>query len=131
MALRVAESCPMLQNVGCCTGDHRKLMIRAVPHRISNPLETPVSDTFVVLGVTDYVRGRSDNRRIGAVDDGRRVEKLVHWEPRLTSKMSHDGSGRDSCRDTICIRGLHFEFPSVARGVTDPGVGSGALFGSF
>jgi len=36
------------------------------------------------------------------------------WRLRLTLKMSHDGSGRDSCS---------------ARGVTDPGVGSSALVG--
>src|SRR5262245_12748546 len=109
MTLRVAESCPMLENVGCRAGDHRKLMIRAVPHRISNPLETPVSDIFVVLGVIDYVRGRSDNRRISAVDDGRRLEKLVHWEPRLTSKMSHGHSGRAACLETGFNPMFHFE----------------------
>src|SRR5262249_1227920 len=34
----------------------------------------------------------------------------------LTFQMSHDGSGRDPCS---------------ARGVTDPGVGSGALLGAW
>ena len=48
-----------------------------------------------------------------------------------TSKMSHDGSWRAACLNRIWIRILHFEAPSVARGVTAPGVGSGALFGSF
>ena len=46
-----------------------------------------------------------------------------------TSKMSHDGSGRASCSRTMCLRLIHFNFPSIARGVTDPDVGSGALFG--
>ena len=45
--------------------------------------------------------------------------------------MSHDGSGRDSCLRTISIRWFHFETPEVARGVTDPGVGSGALLGGL
>ena len=44
--------------------------------------------------------------------------------------MSHDGSWRASCRTTIHLRWFHFEAHSVARGVTDPSVGSGALFGS-
>jgi hypothetical protein len=43
--------------------------------------------------------------------------------------MSHAGSWRAACSTTIHFRGFHFESPSVARGVTDPGVGSGALFG--
>jgi hypothetical protein len=46
------------------------------------------------------------------------------------SEMSHDGSWRASCRTTIHHLWFHFEAPSVARGVTDPSVGSGALFGS-
>jgi hypothetical protein len=46
-----------------------------------------------------------------------------------TSKMSHDGSWRAACSITIHFRCLHFETPSVARGVTDPDVGSGALLG--
>ena len=48
-----------------------------------------------------------------------------------TSKMSHDGSWRAACRITIRFRQFHFESLSVARGVTDPGVGSGALFGGL
>jgi hypothetical protein len=43
--------------------------------------------------------------------------------------MSHDGSWRAACSMTINSRSLHIENHSVARGVTDPGVGSGALFG--
>ena len=46
-----------------------------------------------------------------------------------TSKMSHDASGRDSCSMTIWILQIHSENPTIARGVTDRGVGSGALFG--
>jgi hypothetical protein len=45
--------------------------------------------------------------------------------------MSHDGSGHDSCLGSVDILWLHFEALSVARGVTDPGVGSGALLGLF
>jgi len=43
--------------------------------------------------------------------------------------MSHDGSGRAACGMTICGPRFHFVFGSLARGVTDPGVGSGALLG--
>ena len=45
--------------------------------------------------------------------------------------MSHAGSWRAArlIRDWILI--LHLEKPSIARGVTAPGVGSGALFGLF
>jgi hypothetical protein len=43
--------------------------------------------------------------------------------------MSHAGSWRAACRTTIHFLPFHFEALSVARGVTDPGVGSGALFG--
>ena len=49
----------------------------------------------------------------------------------LTSKMSHDGSWRAACSTTIYFLWFHFEAPSVARGVSDPGVGSGALLGRF
>jgi hypothetical protein len=45
--------------------------------------------------------------------------------------MSHDGSWRAACLIRNWILTLHFETPSVARGVTAPGVGSGALFGHF
>ena len=45
--------------------------------------------------------------------------------------MSHDGSWRAACINRNWILHLHFEAPSVARGVTGPGVGSGALFGLF
>ena len=43
--------------------------------------------------------------------------------------MSHAGSWRAACRTTIHLLWFHFEAPSVARGVTDPGVGSGVLLG--
>jgi hypothetical protein len=43
--------------------------------------------------------------------------------------MSHAGSWRAACRTTIHFLWLHCEAHSVARGVTDPSVGSGALFG--
>ena len=49
----------------------------------------------------------------------------------LTSKMSHDGIWRAACLTTIPIPELHFEAPSIARGVTDVGVGSGALLGAW
>ena len=45
--------------------------------------------------------------------------------------MSHAGSWRAACSLTISISLFHFESPEVARGVTDPGVGSGALLGLF
>ena len=43
--------------------------------------------------------------------------------------MSHDTGRRAACITTIHILSFHFEAPSEARGVTDGGVGSGALFG--
>ena len=46
---------------------------------------------------------------------------------RPTSKMSHDGSWRAACGMTINFLSLHIETHSIARGVTDPGVGSSAL----
>jgi hypothetical protein len=45
--------------------------------------------------------------------------------------MSHAGSWRAACSLTINFLSLHFESHSIARGVTDPGVGSGALFGDL
>ena len=45
--------------------------------------------------------------------------------------MSHDSGRRGACFATILIRCIHFEVPSLARGVTDTGVGSGALFDVF
>jgi hypothetical protein len=46
-----------------------------------------------------------------------------------TSKMSHDGIWRAACLIRSWIQILRFEVHSVARGVTDVGVGSGALLG--
>jgi hypothetical protein len=43
--------------------------------------------------------------------------------------MSHDGIWRAACLNRNWIRILHFEKHKVARGVTDVGVGSGALLG--
>jgi hypothetical protein len=43
--------------------------------------------------------------------------------------MSHAGSWRAACSNTIHFPWFHFETLSVARGVTDPSVGSGALLG--
>jgi hypothetical protein len=43
--------------------------------------------------------------------------------------MSHAGRWRAACRTTIYLLWFHVEAPSIARGVTDPSVGSGALFG--
>ena len=45
--------------------------------------------------------------------------------------MSHDGSWRAACLNRNWIRILHSESHSVARGVTAPGVGSGALLALF
>jgi hypothetical protein len=45
--------------------------------------------------------------------------------------MSHAGSWRAACSTTVRVLRFHLEAPSDARGVTDPGVGSGALFGFF
>jgi hypothetical protein len=43
--------------------------------------------------------------------------------------MSHAGSWRAACSITINILLFHFDLLYEARSVTDPGVGSGALFG--
>jgi hypothetical protein len=45
--------------------------------------------------------------------------------------MSHAGSWRAACNITIHFLKVHLEARSVARGVTDPGVGSGALLAAF
>ena len=45
--------------------------------------------------------------------------------------MSHACGRRDACRTTFWVLWFHFENPSIARGVTDIGVGSGALLGRF
>jgi hypothetical protein len=79
MAFRVTEPRSMFQDVGGRAGDDGKLMIRTVSHEIPDPLEAPVSDIFVIFRFTDNVRSCRDNRRIGAVDDVRRFEKLLHW----------------------------------------------------
>jgi hypothetical protein len=49
----------------------------------------------------------------------------------LTSKMSHDGIWRAACLVTIRTTQFRFETNEVARGVTDVGVGSGALLGGL
>ena len=54
--------------------------------------------------------------------------RMISW---LTSKMSHACGWRAACRTTAWILWFHFETPSTARGVTDIGVGSGALLGRF
>src|SRR2546430_377213 len=46
-----------------------------------------------------------------------------------TSKMSHDHGGHDSCSLWFKIRLLHSILHSLARGMTDVGVGSGAWLG--
>jgi hypothetical protein len=43
--------------------------------------------------------------------------------------MSHDGIWRAACLITIKTTPFHFGTHKIARGVTDVGVGSGALFG--
>jgi hypothetical protein len=43
--------------------------------------------------------------------------------------MSHDGSWRAACLITIKTSPFQFGTHKVARGVTDVGVGSGALLG--
>ena len=50
---------------------------------------------------------------------------------RLTSKMSHASGWRAVCRSRFRIRFPNLEPHSVAHGVTDTGVGSGALLGLF
>src|SRR5437762_283422 len=49
----------------------------------------------------------------------------------LTSKMSHDHGRHDSCGFLLLAWLLHSIHPSLAGGVTDVGVGSGALLGLF
>ena len=48
-----------------------------------------------------------------------------------TSKMSHDRGRRASCGLRLLLRWLHLILRSLAGGVTDVGVGSGALLGLF
>jgi len=45
--------------------------------------------------------------------------------------MSHDDIWRAACLITISTARFHLETHKVARGVTDVGVGSGALFGVY
>ena len=47
-----------------------------------------------------------------------------------TSKMSHAHGGHDSCGLRFGNRRFHSILPSLAGGMTDVGVGSGALFGA-
>src|SRR5438034_1307233 len=49
--------------------------------------------------------------------------------PRPTSKMSHDRGRRDSCGIRLLIPWFHSIHRTLAGGVTDVGVGSGALLG--
>src|SRR2546423_1581592 len=49
----------------------------------------------------------------------------------LTSKMSHAHGRHDSCGLRLIILRFRLIHPSLAGGVTDVGVGSGALFGVF
>ena len=46
-----------------------------------------------------------------------------------TSKMSHAGSWRAACQFRFSNLSFRFDHRERARGVTDPGVGSGALLG--
>ena len=72
---------------------------------------------------------RNCRRRISALN--------LHFFPKLhrwlllcrTSKLSHAHGGHDSCSLRFKIRLLHSIPLSLARGMTDVGVGSGALFG--
>jgi hypothetical protein len=48
----------------------------------------------------------------------------------LTSKMSHDHTGRDSCRETRLGLKFHFGKQRIARGMTSVVVGSSAWLGS-
>jgi hypothetical protein len=43
--------------------------------------------------------------------------------------MSHGHSGHDSCRELKLNRPFHSETETLARGMTDVDVGSGALLG--
>ena len=43
--------------------------------------------------------------------------------------MSHAHSGQDSCENRHTPRRFNSEFVSIARGMTDVSVGSGALLG--
>ena len=57
------------------------------------------------------------------------VSFLIGLGLRLTSKMSHASGRRDACRTTTRNLWFHLESPSIACGMTDTGVGSGALLG--
>ena len=48
-----------------------------------------------------------------------------------TSEMSHDHGRRAACGITFHIPWFHFDFHSIARGVTALVVGSGDLLGLF
>src|SRR5437870_5050266 len=56
--------------------------------------------------------------------------RCTHHKARhLTSKMSHAHGRHDSCRIRLLIPWFHSVGLSSARGMTDVGVGSGALLG--
>ena len=62
------------------------------------------------------------------------IRRTINAHERIfcrTSKMSHDGSWRAACRSRISSLWFRFGHREGARSVTDPGVGSGALFGHF
>jgi len=77
---------------------------------------------------TKSVAGR---QRMAEINHRESVQSLTIAFICRTSKMSHDGSWRAACLTRNWILILHFESPSVARGVTAPGVGSGALLAGF
>ncbi len=70
--------------------------------------------------------GKSGEGASSAGDEELHERAGIFW---LTSKMSRDHSRRDSCGIRISSREFHSKMDSIARGVTDVVVGSGALFG--
>jgi len=94
-------------------------------------LDTGKPDTANLLFGIPYSRARPTNRTTfearGPTELSSELRIAIFL--RLTSKMSHDHSRRDSCEIRISCREVHSKTDKVARGVTSPGVGSGALFG--
>ena len=66
--------------------------------------------------------------RLGISSNQRKAGTAQKERKHLTSEMSHERSGR-AASITIYVLKFHFEIREVARGVTDPAVGSGALLG--